>query len=173
MDIIANKDTIQVNNEQTYIYEDIGTHLITIPTTRIKWLWQQYNKTSYSTHGLVPQTQTFQKEVVWLYQRYKRKISKNDPVKIVQHILSTSITNSIINTFNISHSYFSSPVTCSTQIKNFYSLFIRDKVFGSLGTAFQYKWEDIGMLTYITRKQLNKQSTGQGWQPKMTQTPSL
>ena len=48
--------------------EDTGRHLITIPTTRLKWLWQQYNKDKYNTHGLVPPTQTFETEVVWFYQ---------------------------------------------------------------------------------------------------------
>jgi hypothetical protein len=52
--------------------------------------------------------------------------------------------DSITKTFNISQSYFSSPVTCSTHLTQFYSPFARDKVFGSLGTAFQYKWQGIG-----------------------------
>ena len=30
------------------------------------------------------------------------------------------------------------------QISKFYSPFTRDKLFGALGTAFQYKWEGIG-----------------------------
>jgi hypothetical protein len=52
--------------------------------------------------------------------------------------------DSLITTFNISHSYFFSPVTCSTHISKYYSPLARDKVFGALRTAFQYKWEDIG-----------------------------
>ena len=143
-DIITNTDTLQIINEQTHIYENTGNYLITIPTTRLKWLWQQYNKANYSSHGLIPHTQTFENEVVWLYQRYNRKITKNDPVKTTQHTLPVSIIDSITITFNISHSYFSSLVTCSTQISKFYSPFDRDKVFGSLGTAFQYKWKGIG-----------------------------
>ena len=53
-DILTITNTIQIQNELTNIYEDTGRHLITIPTTRIKWLWQQYNIDKYNTHGLVP-----------------------------------------------------------------------------------------------------------------------
>ena len=88
-DITTIKNTIQTQNELTHIYEDTGKHLITIPTTRLKWLWQQYNKAIYSTHGLVPHTQPFETEVVWLYQRYKYKIPKKDPLKASQHTLPT------------------------------------------------------------------------------------
>ena len=51
--------------------------------------------------------------------------------------------DSIITTFNISQSYFSSPITCSTTITQFYSPHTRDTVFGSLASAFQYKWRGI------------------------------
>ena len=36
--ILTNKETIQINNEEIHIYEDTGKNLITIPTTRLKWL---------------------------------------------------------------------------------------------------------------------------------------
>ena len=49
----------------------------------------------------------------------------------------------ITTSFNITHSYFSSPVTCSTLIKDFHSPFSRDKIFGSIGHAFSYKWKGI------------------------------
>ena len=51
--------------------------------------------------------------------------------------------DSLTTTFNITHSYYSSPTTCSTQITQFYSPHTRDKIFGSLGTALQYKWKGI------------------------------
>ena len=159
-DILTNNDAIQIHNEQTHIYENTGRHLITIPTTRLKWLWQQYNKVKYNTHGLVPPTQTFEKEVVWLYQRYKSKIFKNSSTKTTLHTLPTNIMDSLITTFNISHSYFSSPVSCSTKISKFYSLFGRDKVFGALGTAFQFKWKGIGYAHPHNEKTANKQSIG-------------
>ena len=143
-DITTIKNTIQTQNEITHIYEDTGRHLITIPTTRLKWLWQQYNIDTYSTYGLVPPPQPFETEIVWLYQRYNPKKPKKDPLKTAQHTLPQTLLDAITNTLNITHSYFSSPVTCSTHISKFYSPFTRDKIFGSLGTAFQYKWNGIG-----------------------------
>ena len=50
----------------------------------------------------------------------------------------------ITTSFDITHSYFSSPVICSTLIKDFHSPFSRDKIFGSIGHAFSYKWKRIG-----------------------------
>ena len=69
---------------------------------------------------------------------------KNGLTKTTLHTLPTNIIDSLIITYNISHSYFSSPVTYSTKLSKFYYLFVRDKIFGVLGTAFQYKWEGIG-----------------------------
>ena len=60
-------DTIQTQNEVTHIYENTRRHNITIPTTRIKWLWQQYRKAIQNRNDLVPPTQTFESEIVWLY----------------------------------------------------------------------------------------------------------
>ena len=142
-DINVLTNTIQTQNELAHIYDDTGRYLTTIPTTRLKWLWHQYNKNTHNTHRLVPLTQTFEKKIVWLYQRYKHKTPK-DPVKESHHTLPQPLLDSITKTFNITHSYFSSPITCSTHITQYYSPFTRDKIFGSLGTTFQYKWNGIG-----------------------------
>ena len=37
-DITTATNTIQTQNELTHLYDDTGKHLITIPTTRLKWL---------------------------------------------------------------------------------------------------------------------------------------
>jgi hypothetical protein len=50
----------------------------------------------------------------------------------------------IITNFNITHSYFSSPLTCCTQLKHFYSPYPRDCIFRSIGTAFSHKWRGYG-----------------------------
>ena len=50
----------------------------------------------------------------------------------------------ITTSFNITHSYFYSLVTCSILIKEFYSPFSRDKIFGFTRHAFSYKWKGIG-----------------------------
>ncbi|HYP42844.1 MAG TPA: RNase H family protein, partial [Candidatus Nitrosocosmicus sp.] len=141
---MTNQDTIQINNENTDLYEDTGRYLTTISTTRLKWLWQQYNKAMDSSHNLVPPTQPFEKEVIWLYQRYKIKTPKNNSQNITHHTLPTNILEQITFAFDITHSYFSSPITYPIQISEFHSPFARDKVFGSRGTAFQYKWKGIG-----------------------------
>jgi hypothetical protein len=92
----------------------------------------------------VPPPQSFKTEIIWLYQRYNTKIPKKNPLKTLQHTLPQNLLDTSTKTFNISHSYFSSPITCSTHITKLYSPFARDKNFGSLGTAFQYKWNGIG-----------------------------
>jgi hypothetical protein len=56
----------------------------------------------------------------------------------------TPVLDLLITTFNINHSYFSSPVTCPIQFTQFYSPFSRDIIFGSLGKAFDHKWQGIG-----------------------------
>jgi len=143
-DIDTNKCTIQTQNDKTHIYNDIGKYITTIPTTRIKWLWQQYNNNKYNNHRLIPAIQPFETEVVWLYQRYEHKNHKKNTIKTPHHTIPSNILDTLITTFNITHSYFSSPITCSMKSTQFYSTFARDKIFGSLGTAFQYKWKGIG-----------------------------
>jgi len=66
------------------------------------------------------------------------------PLKRAQYTIPTPILDLLITTFNINHSYFSSPVTCPTQFTQFYSSFSRDIIFGSLGKTFDHKWQGIG-----------------------------
>ena len=98
----------------------------------------------HQPHDLIPPTQTFEIEITWLYQRYKHRIPKNDPLKNSHHALPKALLDYITTSFNITHSYFSSPVTCSTHLTKFFSPFPRDKFFGSLGTAFSHRWQGIG-----------------------------
>ena len=44
----------------------------------------------------------------------------------------------------ITHSYFSSPVTCPTTLRQFHSPFPRDVVFGSVEKTFHHKWHGNG-----------------------------
>ena len=62
----------------------------------------------------------------------------------------------ITTSFDITHSYFSSPVTCSNLIKDFHSPFSRDKIFGSIGHAFSYKWKGIGYAHPHNEKEAEK-----------------
>ena len=143
-DIKVNTPTIQIQNNIAHIYKEIGKHLITIPLDRLKWLWTQYTQSLNRPNGLIILTQTFEIEIVWLYQRYKYRIFKNDPLKNSHHSIPRILLNYITTSFNITHSYFSSPISCSPQIKKFYSPFSRGKIFGSIGHSFSYKWKGIG-----------------------------
>jgi hypothetical protein len=143
------------------------------PETRLMWLWKQYQLVKNTTHGLEPPTQSFETKIVWLYQRYKYRIPKNDPLKRAQYTIPTPILDLLITTFNINHSYFSSPVTCPTQFTQFYSPFSRDIIFGSLGKAFHHKWQGIGYAHPTTQQTYNKPFNGLAWRPKMTHIQSL
>ena len=137
-------DKCATQNDSANIYEEIGKHLITISIERLKWLWKQYTQSQNRPNGLIPPTQSFETEIVWLYQRYKYRIPKNDPLKHSHHAIPKILLDHITTSFNITHSYFSSPVTCSTLIQKFYSPFSRDKIFGSIGHAYSYKWKEVG-----------------------------
>ena len=143
-DIACTQNTIQSQHGVSHIYDNDGRHLITIPEQRLNWLCEQYHTALGHPHNLEPPTQSFEQEVVWLYQRYKYKLPKNDPLKLSQYTLPNAILDHIIESFHITHSYFSSPVTCPTQLRQFSSTFSRDKVFGSIGMAFQHKWTGNG-----------------------------
>jgi hypothetical protein len=95
-------------------------------------------------HQLDPPRQPFTTEIIWLYERYKYRIPKTNPLKKSQYTLPLEILDLIIETFKITTSYFSSLVTCSTKINNFYSPFQRDSIFGSKGLAYSHKWQNIG-----------------------------
>ena len=133
IDIAHAQPTIQSQHDYSHIYDEDGRHLITVPDQRLQWLWEQYHTAIHQPHNLEPPIQSFEREVAWLYHRYKYKIPKNDT-------LPNDILTHILDSFHITHSHFSSPITCPTSLRQFSSLFPRDKVFGSIGTAFQHKW---------------------------------
>jgi ribonuclease HI len=58
--------------------------------------------------------------------------------------IPAQILEEIIGQFQITHSYFSSPITCHTNLKQFSSPHQRDQIFGSMGQAFDYKWQGSG-----------------------------
>jgi hypothetical protein len=136
--------TIQIIQDKALIFTNKGNHLITISTNRLEWLWNQYNTNSNAHHQLDPPCQSFVTEIIWLYKRYKYRISKTDPLKKSQYIIPTKLVDQIITLFNIKTSYFSSLVTCSTLLNTYYSPFQRDSIFGSRGTAFKHKWLENG-----------------------------
>jgi ribonuclease HI len=142
--ILTHQPTITTQTNTTHIYDELGTHLITIPLPCLHWLWNQYNNTLLHPPPLEPTIQSFETEIMWLYQRYRPHIPKYNPLHNSQYTFPSQLNTNLHNTFNITHSYFSSPTTCSTQLNHFFSPFPRDSIFGSLGTAFQYKWQGTG-----------------------------
>jgi hypothetical protein len=143
-DIKTTQSTIQIIGDEAHIFTDIGNLLITIPKIRLEWLRKQYNTNLDTQHQLDPQRQSFIIEIIWLYERYKYRIPKTNPLKNSQYTLPSKILDLLIETFKITTSYFSSPVTCSTMINTFYSPFQRDSIFGSKGQAYSHKWQNIG-----------------------------
>jgi hypothetical protein len=154
--IITTQPTIQIIQEKAHIFTNNGNHLITIPKNRLEWLWKQYITNLNSQHHIDPPRQSFEIEIIWLYERYKYRIPKTDLLKRSHYTLPIEILNQIIKTFKIATSYFSSPVTCSTMINNFYSPFQRDVIFGSKGLAYIHKWQNNGYAHPHNKENLQK-----------------
>jgi hypothetical protein len=70
-DINTTEPTIQIIQDKALMFTNKGNLLITITKTRLEWLWNQYNINYNSHHQLDPPRQTFETEVIWLYERYK------------------------------------------------------------------------------------------------------
>ena len=49
-DINTNTNKIQIQNDSAHIYDETGKHIITIPHTRVVWLWNQYNRTLHQPY---------------------------------------------------------------------------------------------------------------------------
>jgi hypothetical protein len=81
--------------------------------------------------------------ILHLY-RYTTILSTEKPKQISpinqHHYIHFKITNHNIESFHISHSYFSSPVTCPLPLKRYNSLHQRDIIFGSQSQAFSSQW---------------------------------
>jgi hypothetical protein len=154
-DINTEEPTIQIIHDKALIFTNKGNHLITIPKNRLEWLWNQYNTNSNTHHQLDPPCQPFVTEVIWLYERYKYRIPKTNPLKRSHYTLPTEILDQILTVFNIKTSYFS-PVTCSTLVNTYYSPFQRDSIFGSRGIVFQHKWADNGYAYPHNKENIQK-----------------
>jgi hypothetical protein len=105
---------------------------------------------------LDPLCQPFVTEVIWLYERYRYRIPKTDPLKKSHYTIHTEILDQITTLFNIKTSYFSSPVTCSLLINTYYSPFQRDSIFGSRGNAFKHKWKGNGYAHPHNKENIQK-----------------
>jgi DNA-directed RNA polymerase subunit L len=125
--------------------------MATITINRLQWLWDQFSHNNHTHHNfdLQPPSQSFEKEILWLIQRYITILPKKKPKTIqtnnLHHTLHSPITTTLIESFKITHSYYSSPLTCPTQLTQYYSPHNRDKLFGSLGHAQSSRWQGIGL----------------------------
>ncbi|HYP43254.1 MAG TPA: hypothetical protein VEQ18_04470, partial [Candidatus Nitrosocosmicus sp.] len=95
-DINSDKPIIQTQDNSAHIYDETGKHLISISTDRLEWLWKKYFKSKNLPHDLMPPIQTFEIEMVWLYQRYKYRTPKIDPLKNSHHSLPNQLLDHII-----------------------------------------------------------------------------
>ena len=84
-----------------------------------------------------PRIQDFPTEILWLINRYIMHLPKpkEKPSKMpnkatfaqnAHTTIPTQILEEIIGQFQITHSYFSSPITCHTNLKKFSSSHQRD-----------------------------------------------
>ena len=60
-------------------------------------------------------------------------------------MLHPEITKVLINSFKITHSYYSSPLTCRTQLMQYNSPHTRDIIFGSMRHAKSSRWTGLGL----------------------------
>ena len=63
-DIIIFVNTIQIQNDLAHIYDNTKKHLITIPSIRLNWLWNQYQYVKQTILTSKPLIQTFETEIV-------------------------------------------------------------------------------------------------------------
>ena len=123
----------------------------TLTIEKLQWLWDQFTHTNHTqlTNEIQPPPQNFETEILWFIQRYitllPKKIRKTILPNNLHHTLHPTITKALIESFNITHSYYSSLFTCPTQLTRFYSPHNRDKIFGSLGHAQSSRWKGIGL----------------------------
>ena len=99
-DIITTKNTIQTHNEVSHLFENTGRYLTTISTTRLKWLWQQYHKNTANKHNLIPPIQSFEIEIIWLYQRYNIKIYNKNPQKNIHNTIPINLLDTLTTSPN-------------------------------------------------------------------------
>jgi hypothetical protein len=86
-DIQTTHPTIQIIGEKAHIYNEDGHNIIITTKTRIKWLCKQYNTHIQHHYPLEPQRQSFEQELIWLYERYEYKTPKTDPLKQIQYTM--------------------------------------------------------------------------------------
>ena len=63
----------------------------------------------------------------------------------MHHTIHPAIIKILIESFKITYSYYSSPLTCPIQLTQYHSPHNRDKIFGSTGQIQTFKWKGTGL----------------------------
>jgi hypothetical protein len=109
------------------IYTTKKNYIATLTIERLHWLWKQFshNTLQHLTNFLQPPLQDFETEILWLLQRYITILPKKKPKTIqpnnLHQTLHPEITKTLIESFQTTHSYYSSPLTCPTQLTQYNS----------------------------------------------------
>ena len=151
--IAYTQSTIQTQHHKTHIYDNNERHLITIHEPTQRFSLDQFHLALNRLHNLEPPTQPFETKLAWPYQIYRFKTPQNDPLKLSQYTLPNATFQHLTNSFQITHSYFSSSVPCSTTLKHFYSPFPKDVVFGLVGKMFQQNGMSMGTPTHLQKNE--------------------
>ena len=151
INIITTKPTIQIQGTESNIYDQTGAYILTIPLTRLLWLWERYNQnqTHPMIHFLNPPPQDFVIELFMVDQRYitilpNKKPKKHNPNNNHQ-TLHPSTLQALIKTYNITHSYWFLPLTCPITLTQYNSPYNRGIIFGSMGLTHSSKWKGNGL----------------------------
>ena len=142
---------MQTHASEANVYDQNGNHISTLTTERLQRLWNQFshNNLQHLTNFLHPSSQGFETEILWFIQEYVIILPKKKPKMIqpnnLHQTLHPKITKVVINSFKITHSYYSSPLTCPTQLTQYNSPHNRDIICGSRGHAKSSRWTGIGL----------------------------
>lgn len=131
--------------------------------------WSQYHWFANTTFVFEPPFQTFETKFIWLYQQYEYCILKIHIFKDIYYLLPPRLLHHLISSFNITHLYFSSSVTCLTCLTTFHSVFLRKKIFGSIHTTRM----ELALSIHLHLHFFNKICIGLNLLLKMTFKPLL
>ena len=153
-DIHNTSPTLHISSPMARLHTPTGSTLHEYSVTRIQWLWNQYHQHHNSSliPTLDPPCQDFTTELTWLTQRYIPDLPPrppNNPTNLKQALthntLPPSILAFLIDSFSLTHSYYSSPLTCPLELHNYHSPHPRDAIFGAHGTAYSTQWAGRGL----------------------------
>ena len=104
----------------------MGSHLTLIPIEKSNMAMETYSiYTPVKNHNLPPSIQDFALEILLLINWYITPLPRREPPMSAlihnHHTLPSSILNKLIQTFQITQSYLSSPLTCPMQSSHYYS----------------------------------------------------